>query len=807
MAITRPEHWAMEYLDYKIGHGLFEIRPGHSQHRTESDEDRLQEEECGVCHRPRDGCFEGVVGDLKDGMARGCRLCDALHQIIVATTQEPHQLSHPFRLEIRKGMPATLDICVATVTTGEVYQPIFAKYQIFFQANATRRPPSLSAFNNIGFGSPVASTSRSTQCLSFAKAALNQCLSKHNCGQSTTDPILPTRVLDLGPPSSTTISLKLLEPTPGTRARYAALSHCWGPHAKRLETKLATLSSLKSNIPWTDLPPTFQDAVTTTRFLGLRYVWIDSLCIIQDSPADWDIESSRMASVYRDASVTIAAVSSSSSDESFLKPRNAIFQARLLPLMLSRADRALPAEELGLVVPGTSPFYALGVRPLAVHNMDGPLSERAWTFQEEKLSSRILRFGDAELSFECRRGVACECDMYGAEYDNSTEAPSGPPLHGLAALNLASETAGSGEEGAEGEGQERRVGRLPPQLDPFLAWQDRVTEYSKRKLTFASDKLPALAGLATICHAITQSEYVAGLWRDHFVLDLLWHPAGPRNLAPEPENPFRNPATASWKPGLSIPSDKLPSSENLSSCYLKRQRTAAAHASLLAMDIPSDFGTPSPSKPSAESPTTGFVEAYRAPTFSWASISSSIAFYPVSNPQTIEIETTLQEAHTTLTGINPFGRISDSHVVLRGPLLQARISTRPLRRNYGSYILKHNNSIVGFKADLPLTLSPPPSPSPSPSSETEPIVTRATATSPPHTRFKDMCVWCMSLFHAKDGSVREVLVLGRSARVEGAYERLGLVDASAPGTVRCLNRWFEDEGDGTAAVVSEVRCV
>ncbi|KAI1457312.1 heterokaryon incompatibility protein-domain-containing protein [Annulohypoxylon moriforme] len=802
MAITRPEHWVMEYLDYNIGHGLFEIRPGHPQHST-PDEDGVRNEECGICHRPRDGRFEGVVGDLKDGMARACRLCDALHQIIVAITQEPHQLSHPFRLEIRKGMPATLDICVATVTAGEVYQPIFAKYQIFFQANATRRPPSLSAFNSIGFGSPVTSTSRSTQCLSFAKAALIQCLSKHNCGQSTTDPILPTRVVDLGPASSTTISIKLLEPVSDTRARYAALSHCWGPHAKRLETKLDILPSLKSNIPWKDLPPTFQDAITTTRFLGLRYVWIDSLCIIQDSPSDWDTESSRMASVYRDASVTIAAVSSSSSDESFLRPRNPIFQARILPLILSRADRALSASELGLVAPqiASTPFYALGVRPLAVHNMEGPLSERAWTFQEEKLSSRILRFGDAELSFECRRGVACECDMYGAEYDNSPEALNGPPLHRLATLNI-----GDGATGSR-EGQERSR-QLPPQVDPFLAWQDRVAEYSKRKLTFASDKLPALAGLATVCHAITQSEYVAGLWRDHFVLDLLWHPGGSRNLTPEPKYPSDNPTAASWKDGLSIPSAQLPEPADLASCYLKKQRTAAAHAGLLAMDIPEAFGTPSSSSPNSNTRTSapiGFVEDYRAPTFSWASVDSPITFRPLPKPENgpaVEIETTVIETSTTLTGLNPFGRVSSGHVVLRGPLTEALISTRPLQRNYGSYILKHNEIAVGFKADLPLTLTIP-----SFYPEAEPVVTRATATSSPLVRFKDLRVWCLSLLHAQDGSAREVMVLGRSARVEGAYERLGLIDASAPRVVGCLNRWFEGEDGGNAAVVGEVRCV
>ncbi|XXH02799.1 hypothetical protein Hte_009186 [Hypoxylon texense] len=832
MAATRPEYWAMDYLDHKIGHGLFEIRPRRlpspPSPAATTAAASLPEEQCAVCHRPRDGRFEGVVGDLRGGMSRGCRLCDALHQFVVAVTQEPHQVSHPFRLEIRKGSPAILEICVATVIVGDVYTPQFAKYQIFFQArfadtmfrriDATKRPPSLSAFDSIGFGSPVAASSRSIQCLSFARAALDQCLNKHgDCGQSSGDPELPTRVLDLGLDDS---AIKLLEPTPGTRARYVALSHCWGAAgAKRLETKQASLEGLKSSVPWTALPPTFQDAVTVARCVGIRYLWIDSLCIIQDSAADWEIESSRMASVYRESTVTVAAVSSASSDEPFLAPRSRVLQERLLLLGLSRADRQLSAEELGLVAPhviGTAPSYALGIRPLAVHTTAGPLSTRAWTFQEEKLSARILRFSATELSYECRRGVACECDMHGADYDNAPAVPGLPPLHGLAITEKTDVDAG------EAEGLEAGRPQQPPlHLDPFLAWQNRVAEYSRRRLTFASDKLPALAGLAAVCHAITKSAYLGGLWKDHLLLDLLWRPASNRRFGSlERGNLFCKAETAAWKTGMAIAADKLPDPVDLSNCYISKLRKAAAHENLLVPRVAEAFGTPLASEFDEPSPSpVGFVKDYRAPTFSWASVDCPVEFRTVNHPDVAEmdIEATVLDAQCVVDGLNPFGRVSDGYVVLRGPLLRVEISTRPLRRNYGTYVLKHGDVAVEFRPDLPLALD-----ADSSSPTTEPRVRRAAAEDDPHVRFEGLPVWCLKLLRSSDSSSsspsmsREIviLVLGRSARVPGAYERLGLIDASsAPGSVQqqqqqLLDQWFAGgEQQHVRAPLTEIRCV
>jgi hypothetical protein len=112
----------------------------------------------------------------------------------------------------------------------------------------------------------------------------------------------------------------LIELEPGTRGRYAALSHCWGSNLT-YKTSKDTLGSRKKAIVWSDLPATFQDAITICHELDVQYMWIDSLCIIQDSDEDWEEESAKMGTIYENAWITIAATSSAGSAEHFLASR------------------------------------------------------------------------------------------------------------------------------------------------------------------------------------------------------------------------------------------------------------------------------------------------------------------------------------------------------------------------------------------------------------------------------------------------------------------------------------------------------
>jgi hypothetical protein len=123
---------------------------------------------------------------------------------------------------------------------------------------------------------------------------------------------LPDRVLDLGEPGTPEDSVVHLYESRGEIAAYICLSHCWGK-SQHITTELSTLSARKAKITWNELPKNFQNAIVFTRGLHIRYIWIDSLCIIQNDPTDWSKQASKMPEIYENAYVTLAATFSSDS--------------------------------------------------------------------------------------------------------------------------------------------------------------------------------------------------------------------------------------------------------------------------------------------------------------------------------------------------------------------------------------------------------------------------------------------------------------------------------------------------------------
>jgi hypothetical protein len=130
---------------------------------------------------------------------------------------------------------------------------------------------------------------------------------------------LPKRIIDVGcediPPRLCEVgSLSVPE------ISYVALSHCWGS-IQPYTTEKTSIDDRMKGMPWDDIPKTFQDAIITTRSLRLRYIWIDSLCIVKDDLNDWAEESSKMSHVYENATLTIAAAAAKDDTEGFLHPR------------------------------------------------------------------------------------------------------------------------------------------------------------------------------------------------------------------------------------------------------------------------------------------------------------------------------------------------------------------------------------------------------------------------------------------------------------------------------------------------------
>lgn len=186
------------------------------------------------------------------------------------------------------------------------------------------------------------------------------------------NPLLPTRSLYVGSVDSDVV--KLTE-TCSLRGKWAALSHCWGSR-QPIQTTHKNLQKNKEGILLSLLPATFRDAVQVTRALGLDYLWIDSLCIIQDDANDWDKEAPRMGQVYEHADIVIVAAWAENAGQGCftnLTPENPIVD---LPYYKG-------GMKSGRVFATTQQYSFLDTRPLC---------NRAWTIQERVLSRRAIYY-------------------------------------------------------------------------------------------------------------------------------------------------------------------------------------------------------------------------------------------------------------------------------------------------------------------------------------------------------------------------------------------------------------------------------
>lgn len=222
--------------------------------------------------------------------------------------------------------------------------------------------------------------------IKLIKTWLHDCLQLHSkCREPdlSVSAKIPARLLDVGPlENSCNNSIRLKE---NVRSPYIALSHCWGT-TRHIVTEKANLESHKRGIPLESLPKTFQDAVELTKGIGLRHIWIDSLCIIQDDLLDWKNEAAKMADVYRNAYCTIAASGSKSDQEGVFLQRSQqdIFE---MPYHAAKTHIAVTSNEDDVAA------------MLELHKSQ--LSTRAWTIQERLLSRRILHFTNTRVIWEC----------------------------------------------------------------------------------------------------------------------------------------------------------------------------------------------------------------------------------------------------------------------------------------------------------------------------------------------------------------------------------------------------------------------
>jgi hypothetical protein len=355
------------------------------------------------------------------------------------------------------------------------------------------------------------------------------------------------------------------------------------------------------------MPKTFQDMLLVAQQMRVQYVWIDSLCIIQDDDSDWERESSRMADIYMNSYLTVSASTSTSSSSGCFPRRwmtyipadsqcngtNARRDYSSDPSMASDSLKGPKAYFYHEWMPTSTKYwpsvYRIGNFGAAFDPLkDEPLSRRGWTLQERLLSPRIIHYGKQQMYWECRKCFQAED---GAQFN---------PLSFNADQLLAQQRLPAKQHGglknwiSYVEGVNAANATTPSHGRWKGGWLSVVEDYSTRSLTYGNDKLPALSGLARFLAQNTGDQYYAGLWKAHILEDLHWR-------------------------------------------VLEKQTEQLA------------FG---PTKPTS----------YRAPSWSWASVDAAIKFRPLDFDR---IVAEFLDCSVETPGKNPFGRVSSGRLRIR----------------------------------------------------------------------------------------------------------------------------------------------
>lgn len=215
---------------------------------------------------------------------------------------------------------------------------------------------------------------------------LKHCDEKHLDCRPVGEHSLPTRLIDVGTTSDP--SMRLYETRKGDHMVYLALSHPWGqpPH---FCTSRSNLDQFKQSMEFHEVPATFQDAITVTRNLGIRYLWIDSICIVQGPEGDFASEAKRMEDVFSQAYCVLAGSSAKGQNDGFLKPR---MKRKYIPFRCGK----------------NYIYVSEFIDDFERYVLKSRLNQRGWVLQERALARRTIYFTSEQCFWKCGDGVRCE---------------------------------------------------------------------------------------------------------------------------------------------------------------------------------------------------------------------------------------------------------------------------------------------------------------------------------------------------------------------------------------------------------------
>ncbi|KAI1097822.1 HET-domain-containing protein [Jackrogersella minutella] len=438
---------------------------------------------------------------LRESSTRGCVTCSLLWGAL----SEKHNLDNPAIERIDSiGGYGFFNLAAGSAkpdfTRGSIWDHVAVTMSVDGEGPC---PPSLDWLPVLD-KSPISRTKE--RDIGLIQDRIEDCRSNHpGCrNEDDENKKLPTRVIDVGLGGQE----PFLHVSEGGTGRYLALSHRWGePNSshKKLLTLIDNIDAHRKGIPLADFPRTFREAIEVARGLGVQYIWIDSICIVQDDEADWEKEASRMSSVYSNAFATIFADRAAHSDDGIFQNK----RDRKTP----RYVRTLQYQDKGTgttvnvfvqthIDPSTANF-ASRVSELfcQADQCASQLAGRGWILQEECLSRRRVHFTETELKWKCPTLANCDCGL-----------PT-PPNMADPTINFAVLT--------EPEKHRNQSWKTPAWL-----WQQLVEHYTSRSLTYESDRLVALAGLVTQVPQ-PRRDYLGGVWRSQLDSGILWRAVGP----------------------------------------------------------------------------------------------------------------------------------------------------------------------------------------------------------------------------------------------------------------------------------------
>ncbi|KAK8006997.1 hypothetical protein PG989_000987 [Apiospora arundinis] len=332
---------------------------------------------------------------------------------------------------------------------------------------------------------------------------IRECEVEHECGFGDLPMSMPSMLLDV----SDRDQVRLIQVPSTMRERYVTLSYCWGSTSQSVMLNRQSRASLELGISPHQTDPTICDSITVARELGFRFLWVDALCIPQDQDDGGEFkarELGKMGDIYRNATFTIAASAAKDVREGFLNRR------------VQTIDRAAPSADgetpnvfrIGAESVGPKAEASVVLWPDESDEIE-PWYHRAWTLQELLFSGRRLQYRAHQTTWVCYCGqttIAQECDGWiGAKGHVHTGYSDGGLYKSVMALL-------------------RNTHDNPPPLSTILKyWYDLVEEYSRRRLAYSTDRLPAISGIAKGFASVLGGEYLCGLWKSDVSAGLLWY--------------------------------------------------------------------------------------------------------------------------------------------------------------------------------------------------------------------------------------------------------------------------------------------